>query len=150
MREFANLAELAAAKGSEIGVSPWLVVDQARIDKFAEATDDFQWIHVDPDRTRKELGMPTIAHGYLTLSLIPRFLSEVYKVSSVIRALNYGSNKVRYTNMVPAGARIRGRVFLQRATLEVGSIRTISNIAIEIENEEKPALVAEIISMMFE
>lgn len=150
MREFANLAELATVKGDEIGASPWLCVDQDRINAFAAATDDHQWIHVDPERTQSELNIPPIAHGYLTLSLIPRFLSEVFCVNSVKRALNYGSNKVRYTNMVHAGDSIRGRFFLKKAVLDEKSMRATMNVTIDIMDAERPALIAEIVSLLYE
>jgi acyl dehydratase len=150
MREFKCLRDLADEKGSEIGASPWLTVDQERINLFAEATDDYQWIHVNPKRTLSELDMPTIAHGYLTLSLIPRFMGEVFTVNSVERAINYGANKLRFTNMVPVNSRVRGRIFLDRAVLGEKSIRTVSTVTIDIEGQEKPALIAETITLMFE
>ncbi len=150
MREFGTLAELAAEHGTEIGVSDWLKIDQDRIDMFADATGDHQWIHVDPERTRAELNMNTIAHGYLTLSLIPSFLGELLTVKSVKRALNYGSNKVRFTNMVPVGSRVRARLFLEKAVLGDGTLRTISNVTIEIEGADKPALVAQTITLFEE
>ena len=150
MREFENIDELAAAAGTEIGVSLWMRIDQARIDMFADATGDHQWIHTNPVRTRAELSMPTIAHGFLTLSLLPKFMGEIYTVNSVKRAINYGANKVRFTNMVPVGSKVRGRLNLNRATLDGGSIRTISTVTVEIEDAEKPALIAETITLMFE
>lgn len=150
MRSFGTLAELAAEQGNEIGVSEWLTIEQDRIDMFAHATGDHQWIHVDPGRTQAELGMSTIAHGYLTLSLVPQFLSEILTVSSVTRALNYGSNKVRFTNMVPVGSRVRGRLHLAKAVLGENTLRTVSNITVEIDGETKPALVAETITLFEE
>lgn len=150
VKEFNSLSELAAEQGNEIGVSGWLMVDQGRIDTFADATGDHQWIHVDPERTRRELGMSTIAHGYLTLSLIPKFVGEIMRVTSAKRALNYGSNKVRFTNMVPAGSRLRGRLFLEKAVLGEGTLRTHSRIEVEIDGTERPALVAETITLFEE
>ena len=150
MREFENIEELAAAAGTEIGVSNWMRIDQTRIDMFADATGDHQWIHIDPVRARAELNMPTIAHGFLTLSLIPKFMGEIYTVKSVKRAINYGTNKVRFTNMVPVGSKVRGKLNLTRATLDGGSVRTISSVSVEIEDEEKPALIAETITLMYE
>jgi acyl dehydratase len=144
------LADLAAEEGNEIGVSDWVVVQQDRIDKFADATGDHQWIHVDPERTRAELGMSTIAHGYLTLSLVPKFVGEILTVTSVKRALNYGSNKVRFTNMVPVGSRLRGRLLLEKAVLGERTLRTISKVTVDIEGEERPALVAETITLFEE
>ena len=150
MREFNSLADLAAETGNEIGVSDWLEIDQDRIDAFADATGDHQWIHVDPDRCQAELGMGTIAHGYLTLSLLPQFLGEMFKVKSVKRAINYGSNKVRFTNMVPAGSRVRARLQLDKAVLGEGTLRTISNVTVEVEGADKPALVAQTITLFEE
>jgi len=150
VREFETLAALAAEQGREIGVSEWVTIEQERIDLFADATEDHQWIHIDPARTRSELDMSTIAHGYLTLSLIPKFISNIFTIRSLKRALNYGSNKVRYTNMVPVGSRLRGRLHLHRAVLEENSLRTISRITVEIDGAEKPALVAETITLFEE
>src|SRR3954454_3718427 len=108
MRVFKNFDEIKAAVGSEIGVSDWLEVTQKRIDRFAEATGDNQWIHVDVERARRELpGGTTIAHGYLTLSLLPRLASTIVRVRTHARAINYGADKVRFTAPVPAGARVR-------------------------------------------
>ena len=150
MREFNSLSDLAAEQGSEIGTSDWVTIQQDRINTFADATGDHQWIHVDPERTQAELGMPTIAHGYLTLSLVPKFVGEIMTVTSVKRALNYGSNKVRFTNMVPAGSRLRGRLVLDRAVLGERTLRTISTVTVEIEGQERPALVAETITLFEE
>lgn len=150
MRTFPTLKDLAAEQGNELGVSEWLVVDQDRINKFAEATNDYQWIHVDPERTQSELGMSTIAHGYLTLSLVVPFVQEIFEVASVKRAINYGSNKVRFTNMVPVNSRLRGRVTLLRASLGTGTCRIISQVTIEIEGQDKPAMQAETITLFYE
>lgn len=150
MRTFPTLKDYAAEQGNEIGVSDWMVVDQERINQFAEATGDFQWIHVDPERTQRELNMPTIAHGYLTLSLLVKFVQEIFEVKSVTRAINYGVNKVRFMNMVPVNSRIRGRVKLTRGSLGSNSLRAISEVTIEIEGEKRPAMVAETITLMYE
>lgn len=150
MRTFPTLKDYAAEEGNEIGVSDWLVIDQDRINVFAEATGDHQWIHVDPDRAQEELGMSTIAHGFLTMSLLVKFVQEIFKVESVNRAINYGVNKVRFTNMVPVNSRIRGRMKLSRASLSSDSLRAINEITIEIEGQERPAMVAETITLMYE
>ena len=150
MRTFPTLTDLAAEQGNELGVSDWLVIDQERINMFADATNDHQWIHVDPERTKAELGMSTIAHGYLTLSLVVPFVEQIYSVASVKRAINYGSNKVRFTNMVPVGSRVRGRLKLLRATLGTGTCRTISEVTVEIEGQDKPAMMAETITLFYE
>ena len=150
MRIFPALTDLAAAKGSEIGASKWRLIDQARIDSFANVTGDHQWIHTDPERTRSELSMPTIAHGFLTLSMVPVFMADIFCVTSAKRIINYGANKIRFTNMVPVNSRIRGKMFLKRASAGKGTLRTISEITVEIEGAEKPALVAEMITLWFE
>ena len=150
MRIFPSLSELAQEQGKEIGVSEWLEISQQRINQFAEATGDHQWIHVDPERTRKELDMDTIAHGYLTMSLIPGFIYQVFEVTSVKRIINYGANKIRFTNMVPVNSRLRGRISLQRAVLSSSSLRAICDVVVEIEGQRKPALKAEIITLMYE
>src|SRR5271163_4924024 len=110
MIEVERPADLAQYVGKEIGVSDWFPVDQAIIDKFADATGDHQWIHVDVERAKKEMpGGKTIAHGFLTLSLLPLLMSKILRVTGVTRGINYGSNKVRFTSMVPVGSRLRGR-----------------------------------------
>src|SRR5580704_12125080 len=101
---------LSTLVGTELGVSDWVTIDQDRINKFADATGDHQWIHQDVERAKKEMpGGKTIAHGYLTLSLIPWLTGGFLKVEGVTRGINYGSNKVRFTNMVPVGSRVRAR-----------------------------------------
>ena len=137
--------------GRELGPSDWMTVDQAMIDKFAEATGDHQWIHVDVERAKREMpGGNTIAHGYLTLSLVPRLAATLVKVQKRRRGINYGSNKVRFTNVVPAGSRIR---LHQRivAVDEVsgGGYRITSEMKIEVEGQERPALVAETMGVQY-
>jgi acyl dehydratase len=150
MRVFPRLSDLAANQGQLLGTSSWLQMSQARIDLFAEATEDHQWIHTDPVRTQAELGQPTIAHGYLTLSLIPHFMDEIMRVESVQRIINYGAERIRFLNMVPVDSRLRGAITLQRADLTNGCLRTNCEIAIEIEGAGKPALVAEVIMLFYE
>lgn len=150
MPKFATLAEFAEAAGTEIGVSDWVEVTQSRIDRFADATDDHQWIHIDPERTRRELDGPTIAHGFLTLSLIPRFLYEVLEIESVAHSINYGTDKVRFLNMVPVGAKLRGRLHLDRVVTNGSSLRAHATVTVEIEDQEKPALVAQTITLFHE
>ena len=150
MREFATLADLAAEQGNEIGVSSWTDITQDRINRFADVTGDHQWIHVDPERTMQELDMSTIAHGYLTLSLLPSFMGEIFSVTSLKRMINYGANNVRFVSMVPVGSRVRGRVGLQKGVLSSSSLRTICDVKVEIEGQTKPALKAEVITLMYE
>lgn len=150
MRTFNTVADYIAEKGKEIGVSEWVEIDQDRINKFADATGDHQWIHVDPVRTQKELGMPTIAHGYLTLSLLPYLMGKVSTVKSATRGINYGSNQVRFVNMVPVGSRVRARVKLKDAQPKSGGYQVVNEVTMEIEGQERPAMVAETLSLIFE
>lgn len=150
MREFERLADLAAEQGNEIGVSSWTDITQERINLFAEVTGDQQWIHTDPERTERELQMSTIAHGYLTLSLLPAFMGEIFTVKSLKRMINFGANNVRFVSMVPVGSRLRGRLSVQKAVLSSASLRTICDIKVETEGQTKPALKAEIITLMYE
>jgi acyl dehydratase len=143
--------DLVQHVGRELGPSEWFTVDQAMIDKFAEATGDHQWIHVDVERARRELpGGKTIAHGYLTLSLVPRLASTLLKVNHRKRGVNYGSNKVRFTNVVPAGSRVRLRQKLARVEVGAGGgVRVTSEMTMEIEGQERPALVAETMGVQY-
>lgn len=150
MPTFATLADFAEAAGTEIGLSGWVEVTQSRIDRFADATDDHQWIHVDPERAARELGGSTVAHGFLTLSLVPRFVYEVLRIESVTRSINYGSDKVRFLDMVPAGARLRGRMQLDRVEPNGSILRSYATVTVEIEGREKPALVAQTITLFYE
>lgn len=150
MRAFNTVADYIAEKGKEIGIGEWTEIDQDRVNKFADATGDHQWIHVDPARTKKELGMGTIAHGYLTLSLLPYLMSKVSTVKGVTRAINYGSNTVRFTNMVPVGSRVRVRVTLKDAQPKSGGYQITNTVTMEIEGQERPAMVAETLTLIFE
>jgi acyl dehydratase len=138
--------QLSSCAGEELGVSDWLEVTQARVNTFAEATDDFQWIHVDVERAAREMG-GAIAHGYLVVSLIPRLNQEIFKVEGLERSLNYGSDKVRFVNPVKVGARIRQRTRLLSAEPKSGGLQVKFECTIEIEGEAKPACVAEPISL---
>jgi acyl dehydratase len=145
-----SFEELPSLVGQETGVSDWVVIDQDRINKFAEATRDHQWIHIDVERAKKELpGGKTIAHGYLTLSLIPMFGAQIMRISGVSRGINYGSNKVRFTNMVPVGSRVRARQKLLNVEPKGGGLQLTNEITIEIEGQERPACVAETIGLVY-
>ena len=152
MIEVERPADLTQYIGREIGVSDWFTVDQAIIDKFAGATGDHQWIHVDVERAKREMpGGRTIAHGYLTLSLVPRLAATLYHVKKRSRGLNYGSNRVRFTGQVPAGSRVRLRQKIKAVEpVEGGGVRITSESTMEVEGAAHPALVAETISMQFE
>ena len=146
----ATFESLPALVGREIGVSDWLVIDQARINLFAEATGDRQWIHVDPERAKKEMpGGKTIAHGYLTLSLIPVLIQDLLKIEGLTRGINYGSDKVRFTNMVPEGSRVRARQKMLSVAPKGGGLQLISEITIEIEGEKRAACIAETIAIIY-
>lgn len=140
--------ELESLVGQEIGVSDWHVIDQDRVNLFADATGDHQWIHIDVERATKEMGSP-IAHGYLTLSLLPMLSAEVLRVEGVTRGINYGSDKVRFTNMVPVGSKVRLRQALKSVTPKAGGKQMIVESTIEIDGQERPACVAEAISVIY-
>jgi acyl dehydratase len=151
MLEIERPADLSAYVGKEIGVSRWITVDQKMIDTFAEATGDHQWIHVDVERARREMpGGRTIAHGYLTLSLVPQLSHEIYTVRKRSRGLNYGSNRVRFTGPVPAGARIRLRQKIKSVEPVEGGVRVTSESTVEVEGADRPALIAETIGLLFD
>ena len=142
--------ELAGLAGQEIGVSDWVQIDQERIDQFAEATGDHQWIHVDVERAKAEMpGGKTIAHGYLTLSLIPMLGAQIMRIDGVSRGINYGSNKVRFTNTVPVGSKVRGKQKLVSVEPRAGGLQMINEMTIEIEGQDRPACVAETISLIY-
>ena len=143
--------DLLKLVGMELGPSEWMTVDQAMIDKFAEATGDHQWIHVDVERAKREMpGGKTIAHGYLTLSLVPRMAATLLEVVHRSRGINYGSNKIRFISPVPAGSRIRVRQRIVAAEEVSGNgVRVTSEMSVEIEGQERPALVGEIIGVRY-
>ncbi len=147
MREV-SYGDLPSLVGQETGVSDWVQVDQDRVNLFADATGDHQWIHVDVDRATREIGGP-IAHGYLTLSLIPMLSAQILRVTGVTRGVNYGSNKVRFTGMVRVGKRVRMRQKLLSAEPKSGGLQMINECTIEIEGEDRPACVAETISVVY-
>src|SRR5204863_5274395 len=143
--------DLLALVGKTLGPSSWITVDQPMIDTFADATGDHQWIHVDVERAKREMpGGKTIAHGYLTLSLVPRLGQMLYRVKHRSRGLNYGSNRVRFTGQVPAGSRIRLRQKIKSVEPVDGGVRITSENTVEVEGAARPALVAETISMQFD
>ena len=144
MFEIPNVASLRNRIGEEIAVSDWIEVSQARIDQFAEATEDRQWIHVDPARAAVESPFrTTIAHGFLTLSLISLLARRALSIGGVRMAINYGVNRVRFVSPVPAGSRIRGR-FSPAAVEEAGAaVQVTWTVTVEREHGDKPCLVAE-------
>ena len=150
-REFAHPNEMHKYVGQEIGVSDWVEVTQDRINQFAEATGDHQWIHVDVERAKKDMpGGKTIAHGFLTLSLIPMLNHQISHINNVRNGINYGCNKVRFTSPVPAGSRVRARAKLLAADpMDKGGVRLTNQVTIEIEGQDRPACVAETMSIVY-
>ncbi len=151
MRIFKRFDEIKAAVGTEVGVSDWIEVTQDRIDQFARATGDDQWIHVDVERAQRELPTgTTIAHGLLTLSFAPVFVRSVISLEGVKNTLNYGANRIRYLTPVPAGSRLRGRITIAAADdAPHNGLRVTYGVTIEIENRMRPACVAELIAVHY-
>ncbi len=142
-----GLDELRDAVGQDLGTSRWIEITQDRVDTFAEATGDHQWIHVDVERATREspFGGP-IAHGYLTLALTNQMLPEVVEVRGVSSGVNYGVNKVRFPTPVPVGGRVRGHVRLESAEEVAGGVQTTMVITVELEGAAKPACIVEALS----
>ena len=139
-----RLEDLAAREGDEVGVSPWFVVDQARIDRFADAVEDRQWIHVDPERAREGPFGATIAHGFLTLSLLSHLFAMTFAFEGRGMGINSGLNKVRFTAPLLAGASVRARFTLAKcAPVADGGVQHVWNVVVEREGSDKPVLVAE-------
>jgi acyl dehydratase len=143
MRVFNGVDELRAAVGSRLGVSDWVTVDQGQIDTFAEATGDHQWIHVDTERAKGGPFGTTIAHGFLTLSLLPLLVGQTYRVEGTKMGVNYGFNRVRFTSPVPVGSKVRGNIELVEVTDVDGGVQMTTKVTVEIDGSERPALVAE-------
>ena len=149
MKTFAKLQDLQAQIGQEIGLSDWITVDQPRIDKFAEATGDHQWIHVDPVKAAKGPFGKTVAHGFLTLSLLPEMFAGAFDIGDVRMGVNYGLNKVRFTAPVPSGGRVRGRFVLREYLPIDGGAQLTVEATIELEGSSKPACIADSISRRY-
>jgi acyl dehydratase len=149
-RTIARLAQLAEMVGEEVGASAWMEIAQARVNTFADATDDHQWIHIDPERAARDspFGGP-IAHGFLTLSLLPGMLETAMRIEDVSMVINYGLNKVRFTAPVPVGGRVRARFTLHSAEKIEHGYQLCWNAVIDIENAPKPACVAELVVRCF-
>jgi acyl dehydratase len=149
MRRFADLDELRAAAGEHLGHSDWTLVDQDRVDRFADATGDHQWIHIDPERAKAGQYGTTIAHGYLTLSLLPMLAAQVYSVEGIRMGVNYGLNRVRFPAPVPTGSRVRvGLELLSVADVE-GGVQVATRATIEREGGDKPCCVAETLARFY-
>ncbi|MCH8278570.1 MAG: MaoC family dehydratase [Proteobacteria bacterium] len=150
MRLIKSIADAKALEGEEVGLSDWVVIDQHRVDQFAEATSDHQWIPVETERAARE--MPdgkTIAHGYLTLALIPALTGKFIEVQNLARAINFGLNKVRFYAPLPVGMRVRARVTVKKARRRAGALLLLSEVRIEAEGQRKPVCVAETLGMYF-
>lgn len=143
MKKFSDLDEFIASEGSQLGPTEWLEVTQDRVNLFADATEDHQWIHVDPEKAAGGPFGGTIAHGLLTLSLLPHFSHQLYTVGNVTMAINYGYNKVRFITPVKVGAKIRARAELTKIDQLDGAVQGMMTTTIEIDGSEKPAAVAE-------
>ena len=141
-----RIRDLESRVGQEIAVSPWVEMPQERIDLFAKATEDFQWIHVDREKAKGSPFGSTIAHGFLTLSMLPKLTESTFAFSDRKMGVNYGLNKVRFTAPVPAGARIRGRFTLSKFEQLEGGVQTTWSVTVEREGGDKPVMVAETIS----
>ncbi|MEU4291457.1 MaoC family dehydratase [Kribbella sp. NPDC026596] len=145
---FTGVDEVVHAVGTHLGETEWLEITQEQVNKFAEATGDHQWIHVDVERARKGPYGGTIAHGYLTLSLIARFGDELFSITGVTAKLNYGVNKVRFPAPVPVGTRVRAGASITNAIETPAGIQVSLNWVIELENSTKPACVAETVVLL--
>ena len=141
--------ELEQARDLELGASDWTTIEQEQIQKFAEATHDHQWIHVDPDMAKQGPFGGTVAHGYLSLSLLPFLLSQVLNVSDAVMGVNYGIEKVRFTGPVPSGSDVRLKARLNAAERRGEGVRYTVGVEIEVRDQEKPALVGEVVYLVF-
>ena len=144
MKTFRSYSEVASCVGQEVAVTDWVEVTQAQIDRFADATGDHQWIHVDPQRAAQGPFGTTIAHGFLSLSLLPRFMAASFAITGARMGVNYGLNRVRFTAPVPVGSRLRARLLLQAAErIEPDGMQMTWLVTVEREGSDKPVCVAE-------
>ncbi|MFG2711481.1 MaoC family dehydratase [Streptomyces goshikiensis] len=148
-RIFTSADELSAGVGEPLGPSGWLEVDQKRIDLFADATGDHQWIHVDPERAAAGPFGSTIAHGYLTLSLLPSLVPQIMRVEGMKMGINYGVNKVRFPAPVPVGSRLRATAVITEVTEAGGGVQVSATVTVECEGAGKPVCVAESVSRYY-
>ena len=142
-----TLAELEQSHGRELGASDWHEITQEQINLFADATGDHQWIHVDPEAAADGPFGTTVAHGYLTLSMLPLLLSEIVSISDAVMGLNYGTEKIRFTNPVPVGSRVRLHASVARTERRGPSVLWFIGVQVEIEGRDKPALVGQVVYM---
>lgn len=146
MRVFESLDDLRLAAGTELGTSQWHTITQQQIDAFADATGDHQWIHIDAERAAAGPFGTTIAHGFLSLSLTPMLLHEIYEVRGVRIAINYGANRVRFPAPLPSGSEVRARARMETADDVPGGIQVITHVEIELRDGDKPCCVADLVS----
>jgi acyl dehydratase len=147
---YSSIEDLEAAVGVDVGPGEWLEVDQDRVNTFADATGDHQWIHVDPDRAKDGPFGTTIAHGFLTLSLLPYFMGAMREITNVRMSVNYGLNKVRFPAPVPVGSRLRATTTLTSVDrLDEHSVQVVTRVALEIDGSDKPACVAETVARVY-
>ena len=144
-----TIAEIEGTSERELGVSDWHTVTQEHVNRFAEATGDHQWIHVDPEMAKQGPFGGTIAHGYLSLSLLPMLLSQVMSVSDARMGVNYGTDKVRFISPVPVGSRVRVKAKLVEGNRKGDGVLYKVAVEMEIESQEKPAMVGEVLYMVF-
>ena len=150
MRVFETLQDLAACVGQEVAVSDWMAVTQEQVNQFAEATGDPQWIHVDLERAKSGPFGGTIAHGFLTLSMLPKFFESSFEIRQTRMGINYGLNRVRFTSVVPVGSRLRARMTLKAAEwIEQGGLQMTWSVTVEREGHDKPVCVAESLSRRY-
>ena len=149
MRTFEKISDLQGLVGQELGVSEWMTITQEQINKFADATGDHQWIHIDPERARSGPFGTTIAHGFLTLSLLPEMTARAFRVTETRMGVNYGLNKVRFTAPVPVGSRLRSRMQLLEATPIEGGQQLVWQNTLEREGSDKPVCVAESVARYY-
>jgi acyl dehydratase len=150
MESYHSVAELEAAVGQEIGPTGWFEVDQQRVNGFADDTEDHQWIHVDPERAAKGPFGGPVAHGFLTLSLIPYFSSQLRTVDNVTMGVNYGLDRVRFPAPVRVGSRIRARATIKTLDkLSDEAVQLVTRVTIEVEGSDKPACVADMVSRYY-
>jgi len=149
VKNYQKLADLKALVGSPIGSSDWVTIDQTRIDKFAEVTGDDQWIHVDPKRAAAGMFGSTVAHGFLTLSLLPYFIRSSHKVDGARMSVNYGLNRVRFPAPVPVNSRLRAHFKLLSFEPIEGGVQIVTEVTVEREGQAKPVCVAESVGRLY-
>lgn len=149
MRVFTGADELRAAAGEQLGVSGWMTIEQQRVNAFADATEDHQWIHIDPQRAAAGPFGTTIAHGFLTLSLLPHLIDQTYRVEGTTMVLNYGLNKVRFPAPVPVGSSVRAEVALAEVTEVSGGLQLVVRATLQIDGNAKPGCVADWVTRVY-